>query len=129
MCSARSGSSRPTPVEQPGEVPAPHVAHRQEQHAVALADTVDRDDVRMLERSRQARLAQEALAEALVARELGQEDLQRHAPLERDVLGRVHRARRALTDQRLDPVARQCRSVLELGHGPTLHPAASAVKP
>ena len=65
------GVDAPDAVEQAGEVAPADVAHRQEQHAVALADAVDRHDVRVLERGRHARLAQEALAEALVARELG----------------------------------------------------------
>ena len=58
----------------------------------------------------------------------GQQHLQRHAPLERDVLGRVDRAGRAATDQRLDPIARQGHSVPELRHHATLHPRAAAVK-
>ena len=45
--------------------------------AVDLAGVVDRDDVRMLERGGQARLAEEALAERRSSAEVGCEQLQR----------------------------------------------------
>ena len=80
-------------------------AHRQIQLAVALARLVDRDHVRVVERGRELRLAQEAAAEALVAGELGSNQLQRHRALERDVERAVDDAHPAAADDRLDPVA------------------------
>ena len=68
---ARSGSSRPETLEEPGQVAPLHVAHRDVEHAVRLAGVVDRDDVRMLERRGDLRLAEEALAEPLVRESSG----------------------------------------------------------
>ena len=45
------------------EVAALHVAHRDVEQVVDLAGLVDRDDVRVVDRGGQLRLAQEALAE------------------------------------------------------------------
>src|SRR5262245_36274877 len=59
----------------------------------------------MLERRGDPRLAQEALAEALVACKRWSEDLQRHAPTQRSLLRRVHRPHRTATEQRLDSIA------------------------
>ena len=81
------------------------VAHRDVQLARDLAGVVDRDDVRVVDRGGQPGLAQEALAEALVLRELGREDLQRDRPFEREVVGAVDDPHPAPADQRLDPVA------------------------
>jgi hypothetical protein len=61
--------------------------------------------VRVVEACRDLGLAQEAAAEALVAGELGAEQLQRDAVSAR-VLGEVDGAHRALTDERLDAKAR-----------------------
>ena len=58
--------------EQRPEIAALDVAHGQEELAVLLARLVDRDDVRMVERGREPRLVEEALAEALVPGQLGQ---------------------------------------------------------
>ena len=80
-------------------------AHRDVQLPVDLARVVDRDDVRMLDRGRQPRLAQEALAERHVVGELRGEQLQRDVAVEREVVGAVDDAHAAAADQRLDPIA------------------------
>ena len=80
------------------------VAHRDEQAPVVLARLVDRDDSRVVDRRGQARLAQEALAEARVLRELGCQQLQRHLAAEDEILGQVDDTHAAPPEQRLDPV-------------------------
>ena len=59
----------------------------------------------MVDRRRQLRLAQEAVAERLVLGETGGEQLERNPPLEPQVLGEVDDAHAAQAEQRLDPVA------------------------
>ena len=53
------------------QVGAVDVAHRDVEDPVLAARLVDRDDVRMLERGGDLRLALEALAEVLVVAQLG----------------------------------------------------------
>src|SRR5205823_13807018 len=71
------------------EVAAGDVAHRDVELALVLAGVVDRDDVRMVERSGELRLAQEALAKALVLGQLRCEQLQGDFAVERKVMGPV----------------------------------------
>jgi hypothetical protein len=97
----RQGAAR----EQLLELGAVDVAHGDVQLAGDLAGVVDRDDVRVVDRGGEAGLAQEALAEALVLRELGGEDLQRDRPLEREVVGAEHDSHPAAADEGLQPVA------------------------
>ena len=59
----------------------------------------------MVERRRDARLAQEALAEAAVLGELRRDHLQRHLPPQPSFLGTVNRAHPAPADERLDEIA------------------------
>ena len=59
----------------------------------------------MLERHGQLRLAGEALAEALVERKLGRDELQRDRPLQAQVVRAVDDAHPAAADQLVDPVA------------------------
>ena len=59
----------------------------------------------MLERRRQPRLAQEALAEAHVLGEVRREQLQRDVAVEREIVGAIDDAHPAAAEQRLDPVA------------------------
>ena len=80
-------------------------AHRDVQHAVRLAGVVHRDHVRVVERARRPRLAEEPLAELLLAGDLRGNDLQRDLPPQADVLGAVHHAHPAATDDLLDLVA------------------------
>jgi hypothetical protein len=87
------------------ELGAVDVAHGDVQLAGDLAGVVDGDDVRVVDRGGEAGLAQEALAEPFVFRELGSENLQRHRPFEREVVGAVDHPHPAPADQRLDPIA------------------------
>ena len=86
------------------------VAHRDEQQAVDLARLVERDDVRVVDGGREARLAVETGAERLVLHELGSEHLQRDLAPEAQVLGPVHDTHAAAADDGLDAVARQLRA-------------------
>src|SRR5262245_28401474 len=57
-----------------------------------------------------AGLAQEALAEALVLRELGHEDLERDATVQVKVVGAVHDAHASSAGERVDAVAGELRA-------------------
>ena len=80
------------------------VRHHVEQEAVRLAGVEEREDVGVLQVGRRLDLGDEPLA-ADHCRELGLEDLERHAALVSDVLGQVDRGHAALTDLALDPVS------------------------
>ena len=58
-------------LEQTLQVDSGDVAHRDVQETVGFARVVYGNDARMLDQRREARLAQEALAEALVPGKLG----------------------------------------------------------
>ena len=88
-------------------VAALDVAHRDEQMPALLADVVDRDDVRVLERGGVLRLAQEALAEGVVLGQLGREQLQRNVPLQARVVRTVDDAHAAAADELLDAKAQE----------------------
>jgi len=61
----------------------------------------------VLERHHELRLAGEALAELLVAREGRRDELQRNRPLQPQVVGPVHHPHPATADQLLDPIAEE----------------------
>ncbi len=108
-----------------GQVRALDVAHREEEQAVLVSRLVDRDDVRVVERGGDPRLAQEALAEALVLGELGGDDLERDLAAEALLLGAVDRTHPATADERFDSVAGDRRSrrqhgACEVAHQPSL---------
>ena len=92
-------------VEQRPQVAALHEAHGQIELPVVLSRLVDRDHVRMVERCRQPRFAQEATAEVLVLGELRRDQLERDRTLERQVGRPVDDAHAAAADQLFDPVA------------------------
>ncbi len=105
------------------EVRAADVAHGDVQQTVGLARVVDRDDVRMVDRRRDVRLAHESLAELLVPRQLGREELQRDLAAEPYLLGDIDDAHAAPPEDRLDPEAGDlgpdpcvCRHLEEFGH-------------
>ena len=81
------------------------VAHGDEEEVLGRPGLVDRDDVRMVDRGGQLRLAQEAVTERLVLGEAGGQQLERNPPLEPQILGQVDDAHAAEAQQRLDPVA------------------------
>ena len=103
-------------VEVLAQVGAIDVAHGDVVVAVRLVGLVDRDDVRVVDASGHARFAYKALAEALVLRELGREQLERHLPAEVHVLGAVDDAHAATPYVVLDPVRTEVRSNLHLRH-------------
>ena len=74
------------------------VLHRDEVVSVGLAERVDLDDVRMSEPGRGGRLATEALDRLRVAPADAEEHLQRHAAIERDLVGFVDDAHPAASD-------------------------------
>ena len=85
---ASSGSSG-AGGDPPLQVAAADQPHRDDQLAVLLAGVVDGDDVRVLEAGREPRLAQEAVAEALVAAEVACDHLQRHRAVEGEMGGAI----------------------------------------
>src|ERR671934_55536 len=97
----------PFALEEAPEIDALDVAHGDEEDAARLVGVVDGDDVGVVEGGGDARLAQEALAEALVLGQLGGEQLERHLASEAQVLGAVDDAHAAAPEQGLDPVAGQ----------------------
>ena len=82
-----------------------HVAHGDEEDVLGRPSLIDRDDVRMIDRRGQLRLAQEAVTERLVLGEAGSEQLERNPPLEPQILGQVDDAHAAQAEQRHDPIA------------------------
>jgi hypothetical protein len=82
------------------------VGEREVEPAVLLARGDRPDDVRVVERGRQLRLAEETAPEALVARQRGLEELERDPPPGL-VLGKEDRAHRAAADLRPDTEAGQ----------------------
>ena len=84
------------------QVLAVHVAHRQIQGALVLAGLVDRDDVRVVERGGDPRLALEASAETWVLGQLGRDELERDVAVELLLVGEVDDAHAATADQPLD---------------------------
>ena len=111
------GVERALRAQERPEVRALDEAHREVEAAVDVAGVVDRNDVRVLERHRELRLAREALVEALVERELGRDQLQRDRSLQAQVVGAVDDAHPAPADQLLDAIAEEVGSDLDLGLG------------
>ena len=123
----RDDRERPPRLQRPGaaqeraQIAALDVAHGQERRPLSVAGVIDRDDVRVIERGRDPRLAQEALPERVLVHKLGRQDLQRHLALQPLVLGEVHRAHRPAPDHRLDAVSRE-NAPYEIAHRSTLLP-------
>ena len=97
------GTQRALALEDLAQVEPVHEAHDEVEHPVLLAGCERRDDVRLLERGGDPRFAQEPLAEALVPRELGDQDLERDL-LSLRVLGEIHGPGRAAPDQPRDAI-------------------------
>jgi hypothetical protein len=72
-------------IDQAAHVAALHVSHRDEQHAVALARSEDRNDVRVVDGRRRPGLADEALAERIVQGERGGEQLEGDVAAQLDI--------------------------------------------
>ncbi len=80
------------------------VPHGDVELPVYFAGVVDRNDCRMVDRGRELGLPKKALAEVGVAGELGREELQRHPPLEPEILREVDDAHPSSAEERLDPI-------------------------
>ena len=106
------GAERALALEHLAQVEPVDEAHGEVEHPVVLADGEGRHDVRLVERGRDLRLAQEPLAEARVLREVGEQHLERDL-VALGVRGEVHGARRAAADQAGDAIAGNDASGLE----------------
>ena len=102
-----------------GETLAFDEAHREREHAVAVLDGVNGDDVRMRERRRGSGLAEEPLAERAIAGELRWEHLERDRPVELEIAREIDGAHAAATELALDgvTVAEPAANVVEGGGG------------
>ena len=80
--------------------------HHDEGPALVLADFVNDADVRMIQRRRGPRLADKPLERGLVGRHLGRQELQRHRPAERRVLGLIDDAHSAAAQTLTYPISR-----------------------
>ena len=81
--------------------------HRVVADAVLFAVVEDADDVRMVQPGRQAGLAVEPPQVFRVVPQSWEHDLQRHAPLERLVLGLIHHAHPSAADPAKDAIVAQ----------------------
>ena len=84
------------------ERPAVHELAGDEVRARRVADVVDRDDVRVVQRRRGPGFADEPGQAVPVAGRCGRQDLQRDPPAEADVLGEIHLPHPALAEERED---------------------------
>ena len=82
------------------EIHAIDELHQQVEEAAAFATFENRDNVRVVQFSKHARLAGEALCKRRVAAEFGRQDLQRHGAIERGLPHFIHKAHAALPDER-----------------------------
>ena len=104
-------------VQQRSEVGALDVAHRDVQVTVALAGLVDRHDAGVIDRRGESRLRQEARAEASILGQVRGQQLQRYLAPQTQVLGAVHHAHAAATEERLDAITPQMGSDAGSRHG------------
>ncbi len=107
---ASAGGQRAVGFDPLSQVAALDQSHRDDQLAVLLAGVEDRHDRGVVEAGGKPRLAQEAVAEGLVAGELAGDHLQRHRPVERQVGRPVDDPHPATRDQRVEPVAGEGRA-------------------
>jgi hypothetical protein len=87
--------------------------HGDEHALVAVAGLVDGDDVRVVDVRLELPLAPKALAEQDVVAQVRREHLERHRPVERDLLRLVYDAHPALAEDPGDPVPGESRALLE----------------
>ena len=92
------------------QVGAGDVSHRDVEEAVLLARVVDRDDVRVVDRRRETRLAHEPLAKGVVLRELGAQHLERDLVPEAHVVGPEDDAHAAAPEHSLDAIRGEVRA-------------------
>ena len=94
------------PADRLGERAPVEQLHGEEALPLALLDRVDRADVRVVQRRRRARLAQEALDGGRRRRQLGRQELERDDPAEAEILGLVDDTHAAGAETIDDPVMR-----------------------
>ena len=93
--------------DQRAQVGALDEPHHDVQHAVLFAGVEDRDHVRVVDRGRDPRLAPEALAEAFLPGVLGEDELEGHRALQRELLGPVDDPHVSVADHLLDAAPRE----------------------
>ena len=98
---------RPLAADERAQVVAGDVAHRDVGDPVLLARVVDRDHVRVVDRRRDARLAQEPPPDRLVGHQGRGDDLQRDDAVERELARAIDDAHPPAPRHGLDPVPRE----------------------
>ena len=93
-------------AQQRRDVPAGHMPHREIQHPADLADLIDRDDVRVIDRRRRLRLVQEPLPELLIGGQRRRQQLQGHPPVQPLIIGAEHYRHPARAYLAFQPVPR-----------------------
>ena len=119
------GGQPPRPLDERVQVAAAHVAHDDVQLAVLLPGRVHGDDVRMIERRRQPRLALEALPKPRIGGPVGRDHLQRNGPPEVELQRPVDDTHAASPERGLDSAAGEDVTRGELGHPSILIGSAS----
>ena len=92
-------------AEQRGQILAVHVLHRQEAAAVGVAEVVEPADVLVRHLARDAQLVVELRQAAIVGRDAAGQELQRDRLIERQVVGAIHFAHAAASEQGDEPIA------------------------
>jgi hypothetical protein len=113
------GLERPVAPQDALEIQPGDVAHDDVEATLVLVGGVDRDDMRLVERCRDARLGLEACSESRVGGYLRAEDLERDMSAEPLVARQVHDAHAAAADDRLDRVALEAIADAQI-HGPII---------
>ncbi len=116
IATASSGGSGPTALEDRRQVLTVDEAHREVERAALLTRLVDRDDVGVVQRSREPGLTPEARAEVQVLGERRRDHLERDGTLQAVLNRSVHHAHPAAADDTLDLVAAETRPGLKLRH-------------
>ena len=112
---AIGGQGARRPHERPQVLPV-DVAHRDVQLVAVLARVVDGEHVRVLDRRRRPRLAQEPRAEVGIAGQGGRDELQRDDAVERQLRRPVHHAHAATAGESLDAVTGEHVTGMQVGH-------------
>jgi hypothetical protein len=118
LAADREGTGRVERVfraQEPSQIRSGDEAHREVEATGDVTGVVDRHDVWMLERNGELCLPGEAFAEAFVECQLGRDELQRHSPLQAQVVGPVDDAHPAAADLLLDAIADELGARLNLG--------------
>ena len=119
-------SKRPFAPHEAPAVVADDVSHCQIRNACFLARDVNRDHVRMVDRSRELGFLQEPAARGRILEQLGSDDLQCNGPVEVELRGSVHDAHAAAPHHRLDAMAGEYRADRQVAHWSCIAGAADA---